>query len=221
VENKSDAQINQDVYDELTWDPAIRVAHLNIETSRGSVRLTGTVHNFGTKEEATAVAYRVSGVRYVHNELTVNPSEPGIRSDRAIADSINKALFLDYKVPDQRINVEVSKGHVRLSGSVEWAYQRQAALGDALRIAGITSIDNQIAVTPPHASVEEIQRGIARAFARNAPLADDKIVVEVEGGHVTLSGKVEFRSEYSLAETTAWRSPGVTSVTNNIEVVFS
>ena len=73
-------------------------------------------------------------------------------------------------------------------------------------------------MTPPHTSAEEIQRGIARAFARNAELSDDKIVVEVEGGHVTLLGHVAFRSEYTLAEETTWKSSGVSSVTNNIAV---
>ncbi len=215
---KSDRQINQDVFDELTWDPAIQVADLNIDTFDGRVMLTGTVPYYWTKEKATEAAYRVSGVRHVENELTVNPSEPGIRSDGAIADSIKNALLLDYQVPDQRINVQVNQGHVTLTGSVEWAYQRQAAVDDVRKITGVTSVDNQITLTPPHASAEEIQRGIARAFVRNAELPNDKIVVEVEGGHVTLSGDVALWSEYDLAENTAWMSPGVTSVTNNIKV---
>ena len=215
---KSDAQINQDVFDELAWDPAIQVVDLNIATSDGTVKLTGKVHDFGTKEEATEATYRVSGVRLVENELVVDPSEPDIRSDSEIADAIKNALLLDTRCPYQRINVEVTKGHVRLSGSVDYAYERQAALDDVLKIAGVRSIDNQITVTPPHASAGEIQRGIARALARNAELADDKIMTEVEGGHVILSGHVAFRSEYNMAEEIAWKSPGVTSVTNNIQV---
>ena len=215
---KSDAQINQDVFDELVWDPAIHVTDLNIATSDGTVTLTGRVQNFGTKEEATEATYRVSWVRLVDNDLEVDPSEPDIRSDSAILDSINNALLLDTQVPYQRINVEVTKGHVRLSGSVDWAYERQSAVDDVLKIAGVRSIDNQITLTPPHASAAEIQRGIARALARNAELADDKIMTEVEGDHVTLSGHVAFRSEYKMAEENAWKSPGVTSVTNNIVV---
>jgi osmotically-inducible protein OsmY len=221
VATKSDAQINQDVFDELTWDPAIQVTDLNIDTFDGSVRLTGKVRNYRTKEEAKAAAYRVSGVQYVHNELVVDQWGPDIRSDTSLADSIKLALQLDYKVPDQRINVEVSKGYVTLTGSVDWAYQRQAALDDALKITGITSVDNQITLTPPHASAEEIQRGMARAFARHAELPDDKIVVEVEGSHVTLSGQVEFWSQYYMAENIAWKAPGVTDVANKIKVDIS
>ncbi len=197
--------MNQDVFEELIWDPAIEVADLNIATINGRVSLTGTVHNYRTKEEATQAAYRVSGVRYVDNELLVNPSDPDIRSDSAIADSIKNALRLDYQIPDQRIQVEVNHGHVRLTGSVDWAYQRQAAVDDVLKITGVTSINNLITLTPPAASAEQIQRGIAHAFSRNAEISDDRIVVEVEAGHVTLSGHVAFWSEYYLAENTAWK----------------
>ena len=217
---KSDEQINLDVFEELTWDPAIHVADLNIDTFDGRVTLTGTVHNYRTMEEATEAAYRVSGVRSVDNEMVVDPSEPDIRTDSSIADSIKRALLLDYQVPDQRINVEVNNGHVTLTGSVDWAYQRQAEMNDMLKINGITSVENLITLTPPHASAEDIQRGIARAFARNAELADDKIMVEVEGGQVTLSGNVAFWSEYHLAEDIAWKSPGVTFVNNKIEVLI-
>ena len=121
---KSDVQINQDVFDALTWDPAIQVADLNIDTFDGAVRLTGKVRNYGTKEEATAAAYRVSGVQYVHNEMVVDPWEPDIRSDTSLTDSIKLALSLDSRVPDQRITVQVSRGHVTLTGSLDWAYQR-------------------------------------------------------------------------------------------------
>lgn len=216
--NKSDAQINQDVFDELTWEPALSIADLNIDTIDGRVTLTGTVDAYWSKQEAARAARRVSGVRFVENLLVVNPSTL-IRSDSEIKDAIKNAFLLDYQVPDQQISVEVDHGHVTLTGSVELAYQRQAAVDNALKIAGVTSVDDLITITPPHASAEAIQQGIARAFARNAELSDDQIAVETEGGHVTLSGKVAFWSEHDLAEETSWKSPGVTSVTNNIEVL--
>ena len=217
--NKSDAQINQDVFDELTWEPALSIADLNIDTIDGRVTLTGTVDAYRSKQEAARAARRVSGVRFVENLLVVNPSTL-IRSDSEIKDAIKNAFLLDYQVPDQQISVEVDHSHVTLTGNVELAYQRQAAVDNALKIAGVTSVDDLITITPPHASAEAIQQGIARAFARNAELSDDQIAVETEGGHVTLSGKVEFWSEHDLAENISWKSPGVTSVTNNIEVLI-
>jgi osmotically-inducible protein OsmY len=50
-------------------------------------------------------------------------------------------------------------------------------------------------------------------------LFDDNIDVSVNGGHATLSGTVETWSERDMAEDVAWRSPGVTEITNNILVL--
>lgn len=216
---KIDAQINQDVFDELTWDPAVPIADLNIETLNGRVLLTGTVETFWVKQEASRAAYRVRGVRSVENLLKVDPSATGIHHDYDIADEIQRILLIDYQIPEHRISIKVDHGQVTLVGSVDWAYERQAAVDAVLKIAGVLSVDNQVTLTPPHASAAEIQRGIARAFARNANLPDDQIVVEAEGGHVTLRGNVEFWSERNLADAIAWKSAGVTLVTNNIEVL--
>ena len=88
-------------------------------------------------------------------------------------------------------------------------------------IQGVQGIDDDITVNQPGASATDIATGIAAAFARNAELYDDNIDVATDGGNVTLSGTVATWSEYEMAEDTAWMSPGVTSVTNNIAVLFA
>src|SRR5258708_27008228 len=50
---KTDAQINQDVFDELTWDPAVPIADLNIDTMNARVLLTGTVETLWEKQESS------------------------------------------------------------------------------------------------------------------------------------------------------------------------
>jgi osmotically-inducible protein OsmY len=67
----------------------------------------------------------------------------------------------------------------------------------------------------------DISSEITRAFARNGELYDDNIDVTTDGGNVTLSGTVATWSEYDMANNIAWMSPGVTSVTNNIIVLFA
>ena len=218
--SQTDARINQEVFDELIWDPALSIADLDLTTIDGRVLLRGTVETAWARHEATRAAYRVRGVRHVENLLVVNSVAPNIHHDADIAEAIQEALLLDNRIPQFRITVEVERGHVTLSGNVEWAHERQAAVEAVCRIAGVTAVDDQIAVMPLlHASAAEIQQDIARAFARNAELPDDQIVVEVEGNQVTLRGNVEFWSERHLAEEIAWKSPGVTSVTNLLEVL--
>lgn len=217
---RTDDQITQDVIDELTWDPAVTVADLDVSTDQGRVTLTGTADTYGTKLEAEDAASRVAGVRSVDNEIDVNPGALGLRSDEDIAADIRSALLLDYQVPDDQISVNVTDGYVTLTGNVDWYYQLDAAEDDAAMIRGVRGIDDELAVNQPGASATEIAAGIAAAFARNAELYDDNIDVATDGGDVTLSGTVATWSESDMAEDIAWMSPGATSVTNNITVLF-
>ena len=216
---KTDNQITQDVLAELAWDPAVTIADLRVSTDHGRVELKGTADTYGTKLEAEDAAYRVAGVKSVDNDIDVDPAAFQ-RSDADIAADIRSALALDYQVPDDRINVGVMDGFVTLIGNVDWYYQRDAAEDDAAMIPGVKDIDDDITVNQPPALATDIASGISAAFARNGELYDDDIDVTTDGGHVTLSGTVETWSECDMAEDIAWMSPGVTDVTNNIEVLL-
>ncbi len=164
-------------------------------------------------------AYRVLGVKSVTNNIVVNPASLGLRSDSDIAQDVRSALVLDVMVPDTRIGVSVSNGIVTLTGDVDWFYQAEDAAEDAAAIRGVTAIDNQIAVHQPVAMAADVSDGIMRAFARNAALYDDSVLVTVaDDGHVTLTGTVGTPSERNMAEDIAWRAPGVTGVTDNLQV---
>ena len=221
MSQKTDAQITQDVLDELAFDPAVTVADLTVSTDHGRVMLNGTADTYSTKLEAEDAAYRVGGVSSVDNDIVVNPAALGLRADTAIAADIRSALALDYQVPDDRISVSVVDGFVTLTGNVDWYYQQESAEEDAAMISGVTAVDDEIVVNQPQASAIDISSGIARAFARNAELYDDNIDVTTNGGQVTLAGTVATWSEYDMAEDIAWMAPGVTSVTNNIAVLFA
>jgi osmotically-inducible protein OsmY len=221
MSQKTDARITQDVHDELTWDPAVTLADLSVSTDHGRVRLNGTADTLGTKLEAEDAAYRVGGVTSVDNQIVVDPAALGLRNDADIADDIRCVLELDSQVPDEWLSVSVIDGIVTLTGHVDWSYQRDAAEDDAAMILGVTDLIDEITVSQPQASAVDISSGIARAFARNAELYDDDIDVTTDGGHVTLSGTVATWSEYNMANEIAWMSPGVTSVTNNIVVLFA
>lgn len=220
MSKKKDARITQDVMDELAWDPAVTIADLLVSTDHGRVTLTGAADTYGTTLEAEDAAYRVAGVTFVENDIVVDPAALGLRSDPDIASDIRTAIALDYQVPDDRIAVSVMDGYVTLTGTVDWYYQRDAADEDAAMIQGVKGLTDEIYVDQPQASAADISAGIAQAFARNAELYDDDVDVAVDGSQITLTGTVAIWSEYDMAEDTAWMAPGVSSVTNNIVVLF-
>lgn len=106
---------------------------------------------------------------------------------------------------------------------VELAWDHAVTVADltiSTNDEGVQGIDDEITINQQGASVTDMTTGIAAAFARNAELYDDGINITTDGSHVTLSGTVATWSEYEMAEDIAWMSPGVTSVTNDIAVLF-
>ena len=113
--------------------------------------------------------------------------------------------------------MSVQDGWISLTGNVEWACQRDEAEQALGGLAGVRGIRNEIAVTP-HATPEDVEKHIARAFHRNAELERSHLGVEVDGSRVTLKGRVKTWYEQDMAERAAWSTPGVTSVIDEIEI---
>jgi osmotically-inducible protein OsmY len=215
---KSDQDIARDVNDEIVFDPAVVVSTLGVTVTDGRVTLRGSVDSYREAWEAERAARRVKGVRGVTNEIAIVMSGTSIADDAKIAEAINAALALDSSAPRERINVEVIGGAVTLTGVVDWRYQADAAERAARLVPGVRSVMNALEVTPPYASPDAIRGEIDRAFARNAALAAGNVAVSVEGGHVLLTGAVQTDGERDEARAVAWRSPGVTTVTDEIRV---
>jgi osmotically-inducible protein OsmY len=218
---KTNDQLSSDVLAELIWDPAIDNSAITVTANNGAITLSGATSSYNSKWEAESAASRVYGVKSVTNEIMVDPALAGARSDTDIAQDIRIALMLDLSVPDNRISVSVFDGFATLTGDVDWYYQREAADEDARRIRGVLGVSDQVRVLQPPATATEISDSITSAFARNAALYDDNVMVTTSGnGKVTLSGSVETWSERDLAEDTAWRARGVTEVIDDIAVEF-
>ena len=116
-----------------------------------------------------------------------------------------------------RIEVTVEDGVVKLSGKVEWHYEKDLVSEDVRKITGVLRIDNWIDVTP-RVTTSDVSDRIERAFERQADLEADKIQVRAQGGKVTLIGHVSSWAKHNLAEQAAWAAPGVTHVEDKLVV---
>ena len=215
---KSNTEITADVLAELAWDPAVAITGADVITSNGMVTLFGTVASYSGKYAATDAAYRVRGVLGVTNDIVVDPSAQGVRTDAAIQADVRGALTLDNEVPLDRLGVAVYDGLVTLTGNLDHYYQRAAAARDARQIAGVKGVVDAITVISPGAIADDVEARIARAFSRNGKLVDDHVRAAVAGTTVTLGGTVRTWSEYDEAAAAAWRAPGVRDVENQITV---
>ena len=213
--DRTDKAIQQDVQDELEWDPLIGKMEIAVRVIEGVVTLEGQVEHYSQKYAAERAALRTAGVRAIANDIRVAGR---LANDTEIAVNIVRVLEAHTDIPVERIKVLVQDGQVTLSGSVDWQEQRSAAETLVRHVRGVVSVIDDIKIVQPVASATEIRGGIERAFARHARLDASKVSIAVHDGHLTLSGSVSSLAEREEAEAAAWRAKGVTDVTNLIKV---
>jgi hypothetical protein len=104
---RTDEEIQQDVLDELDWDPEVEVTDVGVTVHDGVVTLTGTVDSFLKKWAAERAALRVEGVRAVVNHIEVVPRGLGVRTDEDIARAVALAFEENPAIPHDRIKIRV------------------------------------------------------------------------------------------------------------------
>lgn len=213
---KNDAQLRQDVENELRWEPSVHAEQIGVSAKNGVIELDGHVDSYYERCSAEEAALRVSGVQAIANELKVDWPDSLARTDEDIAKAAADHLEWNYSVPDT-VKVKVTDGWVTLSGAVDWQYQKEEAQDTVSPLIGVTGVTNNITIKPT-VSAMDVKRKIQDALKRNAMLDGDDIQVEASDSKVTLRGSVQSWAEREEAEDAAWSAPGVSTVDDQISV---
>ena len=216
---KTDKQLKNDILAELRWEPSVNAEQIGVEVKDGIVTLAGHVDSFVEKWAAEKAAKKVSGVRALAVEMDVKLPSLSQRNDADIAHSADSALEWTTYLPRNTIKIQVESGWVTLDGDVEWEYQRRAALSAVRNLMGVKGITNNI-VIKSKVTANVVKADIIDALKRRAITDSQKIVVDVHGSDVTLSGTVDNWAERDLARHSAWSTAGVQNVQNNIIVAY-
>lgn len=212
-----DLKVRHDVQSELGWQPGLEEpAHIGVAVDGGVVTLSGEVGSLSQRLTAVSAAQRVVGVRAVNDELHLR-QVAGEPEGLELAKQVDDVLRWTSGVPEDRIHLEVHGHTVILSGLVDWNYQRTAAAKAARRIDGVHAVDNRIQLTG-RPDAQDVEHRVREAIIRNAALDARNVVVTVAGTELTLSGTVRSWIEKHEAELTAWSSPNVTQVHNELVV---
>ncbi len=216
---KTDTQLQRDITAELKWEPSVHAEQIGVEVKDGIVTLAGHVSSFAEKWDAERAAQRVSGVKALAIEMDVKLPGSSKRIDADIARAAENTLLWTTYLPKDCVKVMVENGWITLSGELDWEYQRHAA-GDAIRhLMGVAGVSNQI-VLKPKVSMGAVKADIEAALKRRATTDAQNIFVDVRGADVTLSGSVPSWSERDLARESAWSTPGVQNVVDNITITY-
>jgi len=216
---KTDKQVQQDVMAELGWEPSINSAQVGVEVSDGVVTLAGHVDSYAEKFAAERAAQRVFGVKAIAMEMDVKLPGTSKRTDSDIARSTQNVLEWTAYLPPDRVRVKVENGWITLSGEVEWDFQRRAAVDAVRPLLGVVGVNDQITIKPKVSSTL-VKSEIEAALKRRARNDAQNIFVAVQGSAVTLTGMVESWSERDLAKSSAWATPGVHSVVDNMSITI-
>jgi osmotically-inducible protein OsmY len=215
---KSDAQLQQDVIDELKWAPCITTNQIHVSVAKGVVTLNGAVPSYAEKWAAQRAAKRVLRVTRVDDDIQVNPIGQHEAGDAEIAAAVATSLKWHVWVPPD-IQVTVENGWVRLTGAVKWEFQRSAAENGVRYTAGVKGVSNEITIkseVPPTG----VQAAIEKALMRHAEIDASNVQISADGANVILSGGVRSLVEREKISSMAWNAPGVISVQDNLKIAF-
>jgi len=130
-----DHQLRTAVAAELDWAPEVAADSIGVAVNRGTVILSGEVGTYLEKSAAVKAVLRVRGVTAVADEITVE-HRFGLREDVDIARDAAQSLASDVALLNTDVKVTVEDGRVSLTGTVQWNYQRAAAVRSVSRIPG-------------------------------------------------------------------------------------
>lgn len=143
------------------------------------------------------------------------------KSDIQIQQDVMRELRWDTRIGSTEVGVEVDKGIVSLTGTVENFAKKHAATEAAHRVAGVLDVANDVQVHLPGSpgrTDTEIARAIRSALEWDAFVPDQRIKSSVSEGWVTLEGEVDFLREREDAGKVVRRLGGVRGVWNQITV---
>ena len=211
----TDVHVRNAVVRQLDWDPEVDAGAVGVSAHDSVVTLTGFVDTYAEKLGAERVAKRVRGVRAVANDITVRQMVG--RTDADIAHDAVVALKGRPALGDT-VQVAVHRGHITLTGPVEWLLQKDGAEHAVKHVPGLVGVFNHITVKPRSAQ-RDVSRRITSALHHHADLDARQIAVNVRDDMVTLTGTVRTWTQREAAERAAGSAPGVTLVDNQIIVV--
>ncbi|WP_233870457.1 BON domain-containing protein [Paraburkholderia adhaesiva] len=214
---KTDLDLKHDVEEELEWEPAVTASDIGVEVKDRVVTLSGHPSSYAAKLAAEHAARRVDGVRAVVVEMQVRLAGHDVRTDEDITNIARSILRWTVGLHEDSVDLQVDRGHVLLTGAVDWTWQSQMAARVIGQLRGVTGVVNHIDVRHT-LEPETIGRQIHNAMQRHAEREASHIRVTVHDGTVRLTGKVHSSAERAVARGAAWSAPGVRAVIDDLIV---
>lgn len=117
---------------------------IHVTANNGVITLFGWVDQFAKKTVAEKATRKIRGVKSVINFIDVVLITPEQKNDLEMEAKIRTIFKWKWNKQSNSIKVNVIMGWVTLSGTMEWNYQKEAALNEVSNLIGIKGITNNI-----------------------------------------------------------------------------
>jgi hyperosmotically inducible protein len=143
----ADSGVTSEIHGALEASDKVKAWHVDVETRKGVVCLTGVVDTEDARREAGWVAWRTEGVRDVVNDLTVGERTADSWVDDVVTSSkVMSKLIANYEITTGEIGVSSSQGVVTLTGRVGSQTMRSDAGRVALGTNSVKDVHNELLV---------------------------------------------------------------------------
>jgi hyperosmotically inducible protein len=133
----------------LFADARVKGSEINVETTKGTVMIRGTVDTDAAKQAAGRIAKGIDGVKSVKNELqVVAPSKREATDDKdgAITTRVKAQIAKDSNLMKINIYTQTNAGVVSLNGEVQDFLTSAQASWMAWQVPGVKSVNNYLTV---------------------------------------------------------------------------
>ncbi len=144
-----------------------------------------------------------------------------MKTDKELKVLVQDELEWDPSFNGENIGVAVKNGVVTINGHVNSWAEKLAIEKAVKRVQGVKAYVEEIDVKIKNAfkrTDEEIAEVALKNLKWNTTVPDDKIVMKVENGWITLEGKVNWNYQKEAAKKALKELMGVRGITNLIEV---
>jgi osmotically-inducible protein OsmY len=144
-----------------------------------------------------------------------------MKTDREIQQDVFREFRWDSRVDQTEVGVEVGRGVVTLTGTVDSYAKKLAAREAAHRVIGVLDVADDIQVKSPGSAERtdtEVAHAVRHALEWDAFVPDQKFRSTVTEGFVTLEGEVATLREKEDAEAAIRNLTGVRGVGNRLLV---
>jgi len=232
-----DARQERQIWTTYALSPYLRASNLTVLVQSGMVRLTGTVAEDAEKDLAAEIAFGVTGIQEVNNQIMVQPGYAPVQKnagrnygqivdDAGVTTEVKSKIAWSKQTQGLHAMVDTTLGKVRLRGAADSMSAKNLAGHLAETTRNVTAVDNQLTITGVRPSALESDTGVAASsiddtwitakvqatllYSLNAGAAN--VLVSASNGDVILTGKARNAAERALAVELARNVRGVRSV---------